>query len=165
MRQWIGSALVQIMVCRLFGAKPLSKSMLDSYQSDSIKIHNFSLTKMDLKMSSARCREVSITIVMIATATAKENKEQWFAFRPHILYIQKIITVITGSLFFFKQSCDNMGFYSYVWFKLCQKYSSYLKCTASDIVKVYIINIRMMSHERHAQITGSLPVCPIAYSG
>ena len=28
MRQWIGSALVQIMACRLFGAKPLSNPML-----------------------------------------------------------------------------------------------------------------------------------------
>ena len=28
MRQWIGSALVQIMACRLFGAKPLSKPTL-----------------------------------------------------------------------------------------------------------------------------------------
>ena len=28
MRQWIGSALVQIMTCRLFGAKSLSKPML-----------------------------------------------------------------------------------------------------------------------------------------
>ena len=28
MRQWIGSALVQIMACRLFGTKPLSKPML-----------------------------------------------------------------------------------------------------------------------------------------
>ena len=28
MRQWIGSALVQIMACRLFGAKPLSKPIL-----------------------------------------------------------------------------------------------------------------------------------------
>ena len=28
MRHWIGSALVQIMACRLFGAKPLSKPML-----------------------------------------------------------------------------------------------------------------------------------------
>ena len=28
MRQWIGSALVQIMACRLFGAKPLSESVL-----------------------------------------------------------------------------------------------------------------------------------------
>ena len=27
MRQWIGSALVHIMACRLFGAKPLSKPM------------------------------------------------------------------------------------------------------------------------------------------
>ena len=29
MRQWIGSALVQIMACRLFGAKTLSKPVLD----------------------------------------------------------------------------------------------------------------------------------------
>ena len=28
MRQWIGPAFVQIMACRLFGAKPLSKPML-----------------------------------------------------------------------------------------------------------------------------------------
>ena len=28
MRQWIGSILLQIMACRLFGAKPLSKPML-----------------------------------------------------------------------------------------------------------------------------------------
>ena len=28
MRQWLGSALVQIMACRLFGAKPLSEPML-----------------------------------------------------------------------------------------------------------------------------------------
>ena len=32
MRQWIGSALVQIMTCRLFGTKPLSKPMLGYYQ-------------------------------------------------------------------------------------------------------------------------------------
>ena len=29
MRQWIGSALVQIMACRLNGAKPLSEPMLE----------------------------------------------------------------------------------------------------------------------------------------
>ena len=34
MRQWIGSALVQIMACRLFGAKPLSKPMLGFSQLD-----------------------------------------------------------------------------------------------------------------------------------
>ena len=32
--QWIGSALVQIMACRLFGAKPLSKPMLGYCQLD-----------------------------------------------------------------------------------------------------------------------------------
>ena len=34
MRQWIGSALVQIMTCRLFGAKPLSTPMLVNFQLD-----------------------------------------------------------------------------------------------------------------------------------
>ena len=34
MRQWIGAALVQIMVCHLFGAKPLSKPMMGYYQLD-----------------------------------------------------------------------------------------------------------------------------------
>ena len=34
MRQWIGSALVQIMACRLFGAEPLSKHSLGYCQLD-----------------------------------------------------------------------------------------------------------------------------------
>ena len=34
MRQWIGSALVQIMACGLFGAKPLPKPMLGYCQLD-----------------------------------------------------------------------------------------------------------------------------------
>ena len=34
MHQWIGSALVQLMACRLFGAKPLSKQMLGYCQLD-----------------------------------------------------------------------------------------------------------------------------------
>ena len=63
MRQWIGSALLQIMACRLFGVKPLSKPMLgycqlDSWEQVSIKfwagILLFSFTKMHLKMSSAK---------------------------------------------------------------------------------------------------------------
>ena len=33
-RQWIGSASVQIMACPLFGAKPLSKPMLDYCELD-----------------------------------------------------------------------------------------------------------------------------------
>ena len=34
-RQWIGSALVQVMACRLFGAKPLPEPMLTCCQLDS----------------------------------------------------------------------------------------------------------------------------------
>ena len=32
MHQWIGSALVQIMACHLFGAEPLSKPILGYFQ-------------------------------------------------------------------------------------------------------------------------------------
>ena len=34
MRQWFASAMVQIMACRLFGAKPLFKPMLGYFQLD-----------------------------------------------------------------------------------------------------------------------------------
>ena len=34
MRQWMGSAVVQIMACRLFGAKPLYEPMLNYCQLD-----------------------------------------------------------------------------------------------------------------------------------
>ena len=64
MRQWIGSALVQIMACCLFGAKPLSKPICwvivnwtpgDKLQCNfDKKIQNFAFTKMHLKMSSAK---------------------------------------------------------------------------------------------------------------
>ena len=37
MRQWIWSALVQMMACRLFGAKPLSKPMLGYHQLDKLQ--------------------------------------------------------------------------------------------------------------------------------
>ena len=35
MRHWIGTALIQIMACRLFGAKPLSKPILGDCHLDS----------------------------------------------------------------------------------------------------------------------------------
>ena len=63
MHHWTGSELVQIMACRLFGAKPFSKPMLgycqlDPYEQTSvkffIKIQNFPFTEMHLKISSAK---------------------------------------------------------------------------------------------------------------
>ena len=59
MRQWTRSALVQIMACRLFGAKPLFKPMLfffsigpfwTNWSEIWIEMQNFSFTKMHLKM-------------------------------------------------------------------------------------------------------------------
>ena len=61
MRPCIGSALVQIMACRLFGAKSLSKPTsigpLGTNLSEIlIKIRNFSFTKMHLKISFVKWR-------------------------------------------------------------------------------------------------------------
>ena len=62
MRRWTGSALVQVMACRLDGAKPLSEPMLPYCQLDSkehismkflFEIQMFSTKKMPLDMSSA----------------------------------------------------------------------------------------------------------------
>ena len=64
-RQWIGSALVQIMACRLFGAEPLSKpnaGLLTIGPSETnfsellIKIQNFSFFENASKISSAKCQ-------------------------------------------------------------------------------------------------------------
>ena len=64
--QWIGSALVQLMACRLFGAKPLSEPVLPYCQLGRprgtyfsrifFKIQKFSFTKMHLQISSAKWR-------------------------------------------------------------------------------------------------------------
>ena len=62
MRQWIRSALVQTMACRLFGAKPFfltnagllsTRPLGTNFSEILIKIQNFSFTKMHLQISSA----------------------------------------------------------------------------------------------------------------
>ena len=63
MRQWIGPTSIQIMTCRLFGAKSLSAPMLGYCQLDPweqtsviffIKIQKLSFTKLHMKISSAK---------------------------------------------------------------------------------------------------------------
>ena len=64
MRQWAEPALVQVMACHLFGAKPLPEPVQDCCQLDSweqiqvqwnsIGILSFSFKKMHLKLSSAK---------------------------------------------------------------------------------------------------------------
>ena len=67
MRQWIASALIQIMLCRLFGANPISKSLLgycQLYSKEQTSVlqwnfnqsTNFSFTKVYPKISSAKWR-------------------------------------------------------------------------------------------------------------
>ena len=59
MRHWAGSSLVQVMACRLFGAKPLPEPMLAfclmvSWEHNWNGILSFSFKKMQLKMSCAK---------------------------------------------------------------------------------------------------------------
>ena len=60
-RQWTGLSLVQVMACRLVGARPLPEPTLSYCQLDpkeqfQIQIQTFSLIKMHFKMSSAQWR-------------------------------------------------------------------------------------------------------------
>ena len=62
-RQWIGSALVQIMACRLFGAKPLSEPMLgncqlDPWEQNPVKIQSKFLQENALE--NAVCKTAAI---------------------------------------------------------------------------------------------------------
>ena len=85
MRQWTVSTLVQVMACRLFGAKPLSAPMLAFCQLDywkqisekfEIGIRSLSLKKMHLKMSSARMGAILsrgrwVKVAIVATLVVK----------------------------------------------------------------------------------------------
>ena len=54
MRQWLVSALVQIMACRLFGGLLSIGSQGANLSEILIKMQKFSITKMHLKISSAK---------------------------------------------------------------------------------------------------------------
>ena len=59
MRRYIGSAMVQIMACHLFGTNPLSLTIGPlgaNFNEISIKIQNFSFSEMHLKISSVKWR-------------------------------------------------------------------------------------------------------------
>ena len=54
MRQWIGSVLIYIMACRLFGAKPLSKPVLGHCQWNFNQNTNLCIHEIHLIISSAK---------------------------------------------------------------------------------------------------------------
>ena len=67
MRRWTGSSFVQVMACRLLGAKPLPEPMLDlmsiwplgtNISEIWIELQTFSLIEMHFKMSSAKLRSL-----------------------------------------------------------------------------------------------------------
>ena len=76
------SSLVQIMACRLIGAKPLSEPMLDYCQLDPcehismkswLKIQQFSLKKIHVKMSTAKWRPSCLGLNVLIWGLWKQN--------------------------------------------------------------------------------------------
>ena len=63
MRQWIGWALVKIMACRPFGAKPLSKSIIINWTLNWTKIRSFYSRKCARKLK----RGCSAGILTVST--------------------------------------------------------------------------------------------------
>ena len=95
MRQWIGSALVQITACRLFGAKPLSETMLGYCQPDlrnKLQWNFNQITKLSIhenayKISSLKRRpfvqggdELILISRMPRCHTALLRWSRWFGF-------------------------------------------------------------------------------------
>ena len=78
MYQWTQLSLVQIMACHLFGTMPLSElagillsgELLTNFNEIWIKIQQFSLKKMHLKMQSAQWRPFCL-ILNLLTLVAK----------------------------------------------------------------------------------------------
>ena len=107
--RWTGSALVQIMVCSLFGTKPLSKSMLGycqlrllrtNFRELLIKIQNFSFTKMHQKISSAKWR---------SPCSGGDDLNMSYSFVQSACLIESRCVVVNNS----------MGYISF-WFLVCR---------------------------------------------
>ena len=80
MCHWTGSLLVQVLACRLLGAKPLPEPVMTYCQLDQgiyynwilFRFQNFSLNKMPFKMLSAKWWPFHLCLNMLKT----EHKEE-----------------------------------------------------------------------------------------
>ena len=114
MRQWIGTVLVQIMACRLFDTKPLSKPVLvycplgTNLSEIFIKIQNFSSTKMHLKLSSAKwqpfCPGELITFTILNENRDRKEWKVWISATPvescNILQVEELDLSCSISIIF-----------------------------------------------------------------
>ena len=123
--QWIGSALVQIIACHLFGAKPLSKQVLDivligplgtNFSEIWIEIQNFSFTKMPLKMSSGK----------------------WWPFCPggdELTIFNKIALLLPSRMKLYETNCLNICM-QWVW-----KFQMYNKLPVIGIINMHHMHL------------------------
>ena len=127
MRQWIWSALVQIMACRLFGTSAglLSIGHLGTnFSGILINIPNCSLTKMHMKMSSAKWRpfclrghELNTEYTLFsnnhnksATKTPKTKRCYKVGWRHHRMSLrQLVVPPITSKLAWWPLSVTSEG--------------------------------------------------------
>ena len=97
MRQWTVSALVQIIDCRLYSRQPniltndgtlLIGPLETNFSEIAIKIHLFSFTKMDLKMSSAQWRSFySRDLGGLNWVTVQSVTSYMFVKKPHAILL------------------------------------------------------------------------------
>ena len=90
-RQWTGSALDQIMACRLVGAKPLSEPMMEYCQfypqeQTSVKYQSkqaFSFKKMHLKMLFGKCRPFCLILNVLMTCVLSQSRSDLHGGQGH----------------------------------------------------------------------------------
>ena len=100
MRQWIGSILVQIMANRLFGAKPVSKPMVDycqlgTYKQTSVKFHQ----NTELFINKNASESIISEKAAISSRDSKINS----AWLHEVIWRRKFLSTLTQIIF-----CDGL---------------------------------------------------------
>ena len=111
MGHWIGSALVQIIACRLFGAKPTNAGLLSiepletNFGEILVKNRSFSFKKMSSKMSSAKWRPFCLGGDEVITAQMRDlMAESYLGYEINITYPTSTVITYVLDTFFWYQS-------------------------------------------------------------
>ena len=132
MRQSIGSALVQVMACRLVSATPMTPLPSNQcwlivnwtlqnklqWNSNQIKIQNFSFMKMHLKMSSAKWQPfcpggdelTELPLGKVTATCAKASLQAFFFF-----FKLKFVDTISSAMIIITKSLLTVGKWSSCW--------------------------------------------------
>ena len=138
MPQRVGSALVQIMTCRLFGAKPLPEPMLASCQLGlmgtnfseiRIAILSFSFNILHLKLSSAK-----MAAILSRGDEFTTNLGSWIHLKP--AHERSLRLKVTQMLIYKSLQSGKIMCHTKIWWKINSRFMVYTRANPFDVFKV-----------------------------